>query len=81
MIRSAKPTEPQQQHSRNLHRVILCSAKPWRGLESSESCRPLYLTALGHQRSIFKSIQPPLRTDEADSYTLMLRTKVQTASN
>lgn len=45
-----------------------------------QELQPLYLTALGHQRSISKSIQPPLRTAGTHSYTLMLRSEVQMTS-
>ena len=69
----------QQQHSRNLHRVILCSTTSWMGPERSNSCSHLYLTALVHQRSIFKSIQPALRTAGSHSHALLLSSKVQTA--
>ena len=70
----------QQQHSRNFRRVILGSTKSWRRLEISKSCSSLYLTALGHPWSIFKSIQLPLCTAGAHGYTLMLRSKVQITS-
>lgn len=65
----------QQQHSRNFHRVIIYSRKFWRRVESFKSCSFFYLIASGHQWSIFKSIQTPLRTAGAHSYILMLGSK------
>lgn len=54
---------------------LLC--KVLEGSGKLQELQPLYLTALGLQWSISKSIQPSLRTAGAHSYTLMLRSKVQ----